>query len=250
MKVQGSILLIVLTSYFGFGCSTSEYLTAFSSVQTDSLKQINDEDIRKAFEANPQITIPASIAIYNASQDKFPFQDSILTIQEVQRAVEISPALLDPNAYYKSQQDPYWNRYNPTPKPIDLKQLRLYAAQTKADLVLFVSSSTVYKEEMNVLSPLYAGLVTIPFVPGQHAQLTTYLEAYIFDVRNGLLYSSYRDKRILKKRFVRVNFERKTDVLKNEQINEMIPDFLSYVESTLNHPSLRLSVLATHSATE
>lgn len=250
MKVQSSILLIVLASYFGTGCSTSQYLSAFSSVQADSLKQINDDDIRKAFEAIPQITIPASIAIYNASQDKFPFQDSILTIQEVQRAVEISPALLDPNAYYQSQHNPYWSRYNPTPKPIDLKQLRLYAAQTKADLVLFVSSSTIYKEQMNVLSPLYAGLITIPFVPGQHARLTTYLEAYIFDVRNGLLYSSYRDKRVLKKRFVRVGFERKTDLYKSEQVHDMIPDFLKYVESTLNQPSLRLSVIAEYSVTD
>lgn len=242
MKAQSSILVIVLASYFGMGCSTSHYLSAFSSVQADSLKQINDEDIRKAFEAIPQITIPASIAIYNASQDKFPFQDSVLTISEVQRAVEISPALLDPNAYYQSQYDPYWSGYNPTPKPVDLKQLRLYAAQTKADLVLFVSSSSIYREEMNVLSPLYAGLVTIPFVPGQNARFTTYLEAYIFDVRNGLLYSSYRDKRVLKKRFVRVNFGRKTDIYKNEQIHDMIPDFLTYVESTLNHPSLRMAI--------
>lgn len=240
MKVQGSVLLIVLTSYFGTGCGTSHYLSAFSSVQSDSLKQINDEDIRKAFEAIPQITIPASIAIYNASQDKFPFQDSILTIGEVSRAVEISPALLDPSSYYQSQHDPYWSRYNPTPKPVNLKQLRLYAAQTKADLVLFVSTATVFKEEMNILAPLYAGLVTIPFVPGQNAKLTTYLEAYIFDVRNGLLYSSYRDKRVLNKRFVKVNFARKTDHYKNEQVRDMVPDFLKYVESTLNQPSLRM----------
>ncbi len=244
MKVQGSILLLVLASYFGTGCSTSQYLSAFSSVQADSLKQINDEDIRKAFEAIPQITIPASIAIYNASQDKFPFQDSVLTISEVQRAVEISPSLLDPSAYYQSQYDPYWSRYNSAPKPIDLKQLRLYAAQTKADLVLFISSSTTFKEDMNILSPLYLGLITIPFVPGQHAQLTTYLEAYIFDVRNGLLYSSYRDKRLLNKKFVRVNFATKIDYYKNEQVQDMIPDFLSYVESTLNHPSLRMTLVS------
>ncbi len=235
--------MILLTSCFGTGCGTSHYLSAFSSVQADSLKQINDEDIQKAFDAIPQITIPASIAIYNASHDKFPFQDSLLTIQEVQRAVEISPALLDPNAYYQSQHDPYWSRYNPTPKPINLKQLRLYAAQTKADLVLFISSSTIYIEEMNILSPLYAGLVTIPFVPGQHARLTTYLEAYIFDVRNGLLYSSYRDKRVLKKKFVRVGFKQKTDIYKSEQIHDMVPDFLSYVESTLNQPFLQLSAI-------
>lgn len=231
-----------MASYFGTGCGTSQYLSAFSSVQADSLKQINDEDIRKAFEANPQITIPASIAIYNASQDKFPFQDSILTLPEIYRAVEISPSLLDPDAYYQSQYDTYWSRYNPTPKPIDLKKLRLYAAQTKSDLVLFISSSTTFNEDINILSPLYLGLVTIPFVPGQHAQLTTYLEAYIFDVRNGLLYSSYRDKRVLKKKYVRVNFNQKIERYKNEQIQDMIPDFLGYVESTLNHPSLRMAI--------
>ncbi|GAB5410873.1 MAG: hypothetical protein BalsKO_32380 [Balneolaceae bacterium] len=91
---------------------------------------------------------------------------------------------------------------------------------------------------------------TIPFIPGQNARLTIYLEAYIFDVRNGLLYSSYRDKRVLKKRFIRVNFSRKTDIYKNEQIHDMIHGFLTYVESTLNQPSLRLSVLAKHSTSD
>ncbi len=222
------------------GCGSSQYLSAYSSVQADSLKQINDEDIRKAFEAMPQITIPATIAIYNASQDKFPFQDSIITVSEVARAVEISPSLLDPNAYYQSQIDPYWRGYNPAPKPINLKQLRLYAAQTKADLVLFVSSSTTFNQDVNILSPLYLGLVTIPFIPGQKVQLTTYLEAYVFDVRNGLLYSSYRDKRVMKKKFAKVNFSQKINIYKTRQIHDMMPDFLDYVESTLNHPAMRL----------
>ncbi len=240
MKVSQLLSLLVLASCAVSGCSTSQYLSAYSSVQADSLKQINDEDIQKAFEAVPQITIPATIAIYNASQDKFPFQDSILTISEISRAVEISPSLLDPQAYYRSQVDPHWSRYNSTPSPIDLKQLRLYAAQTKADLVLFVSSSTSFNQEANILSPLYAGLVTIPFVPGQRVQLTTYLEAYIFDVRNGLLYSSYRDKRVFKRKFAKVNFSQKIDQYKAGQVQNMIPEFLEYVQSTLNHPELRL----------
>lgn len=196
--------------------------------------------------AIPQITIPATIAIYNASQDKFPFQDSILTISEVHRAVEISPSLLNPDAYYRSQIDPYWSRYNSTPSPINLKQLRLYAAQTKADLVLFVSSSTSFNQEANVLSPLYAGLVTIPFIPGLKVQLTTYLEAYVFDVRNGLLYSSYRDKRVMKKKFAKVNFSQKIDRYKTDQIHKMMPDFLGFVQSTLNHPALRMSIASKH----
>lgn len=244
MKVLNTVLLIVIASYLASGCSSSQYLSAFSSVQADSLKQINDEDIKKAFEANPQITIPATIAIYNASQDKFPFQDSILTINEVQRAIEISPSLLDPKAYYQSQQNPYWSKANITPAPIDLKKLRLYAAQTKSDLVLFVSSSTHVQEDINILSPLYLGIVTIPFVPGKNSSITTYLEAYILDVRNGLLYASYRDKRVTKKKFVRMNYVQKLDIYKEQQIHDMMPNFLQFVEATITNPTLHLNLLS------
>ncbi len=244
MKTQYTLLIILVTSFLVFGCSTSQYLSALSSVQADSLKQINDNEIRKAFEAIPQITIPTTIAIYNASQDKFPFQDSIVTIELIDRAVEISPSLLNPSSYYQSQRNPYWNTYNIAPQPIDLKQLRLYAAQAKADLVLFVSSSSTFKQDVNVLSPLYAGLITIPFVPGQHVRLTTYLEAYLFDVRNGMLYSSYRDKRVLKKKFARLSFQEKINVYKSDQVTDMMPDFLSYINKTLSNPSLQLQLVS------
>lgn len=228
----------------GLGCSASQYLSAYSSVQADSLKQINDEEIQKAFESIPQITIPATLAIYNASQDKFPFQDSVLTLSLIDRAIEISPSLLDPESYYQSQRDRYWNNYQTSPRPIDLKQLRLYAAQAKADMVLFVSSSSTFKQDVNVLSPLYAGLFTIPFVPGQHVRLTTYLEAYLFDVRNGMLYSSYRDKRELKRKFARVGFQGKIDLYKNDQILDMMPSFLAHIESTLSNPALHLQMIS------
>lgn len=236
------ILSFIALSVFSFaGCGTSEYLSALSSVQVDSLKQINDEDIQKALEANPQITLPTTLAIYNASRDKYPFQDSLLTLTQIERAIEISPSLLNPDSYYRSQYNSYRGYYQ-APKPINLKQLRLYAAQAKTDLVLFISTSSNFYQDANILSPLYVGLVTIPFVPGQRVELTTYLEAYIIDVRNGLLYSSYRDKRVLKKRFTRVTFSNKIDHHKTLQVQSMTPDFKRFVEETLTNPALQLSI--------
>lgn len=244
LKTLLNLIIVLIIPFLLFGCSTSQYLSALSSVQADSLKQINDEEIRKAFEAIPQITIPTTIAIYNASQDKFPFQDSVITIELIDRAVEISPSLLNPGSYYQSQRNPYWNTYNTAPQPIDLKQLRLYAAQAKADLVLFISSSSSFKQDVNLLSPLYVGLVTIPFVPGQHVRLTTYLEAYLFDVRNGMLYSSYRDKRVLKRKFARISFQDKINIYKGEQVTDMMPDFLTYINETLSNPTLQLQLVS------
>lgn len=236
-----------MVSFFSItGCGSSEYLSALSSIQVDSLKQINDDDIRKALESNPQITLPTTLAIYNASRDKYPFQDSILTLSQIKRAIEISPSLLNPESYYRSQYNPY-SSYNRAPKPIDLKQLRLYAAQAKTDLVLFVGTSSNFHQDANILSPLYLGLVTIPFVPGQFVELTTYLEAYIIDVRNGLLYSSYRDKRVLKKRYARVTFVNKIDHHKNLQIQSMTPDLKKFIEKTLTNPALQLSLASTSS---
>lgn len=229
-------------SIFSFsGCGSSEYLSALSSVQVDSLKQINDDDIRKALESNPQITLPTTLAIYNASRDKYPFQDSLLSLAQIERAIEISPSLLNPDSYYRSQYNSF-SGYNQAPEPINLKQLRLYAAQAKSDLVLFVSTSSNVHQDANILSPLYVGLITIPFVPGQYVELTTYLEAYIIDVRNGLLYSSYRDKRVLKKRYARITFVNKIDHHKTLQIQSMTPDFKRFVEETLTNPALQLSV--------
>lgn len=241
MRFRYDFLGLMVFSVVFTACSSSQYIGSFSSVDTEKEKQINDDDIRKAFEANPQITLPASMAIYNASRDKYPFQDSVLTVKNISRAVEISPALLNPDGYYYSQQHEIYAHSSTIPEPINLMKLRLYAAQSKSDLVMFVSSSTGYDERSNLLSILYAGLVTIPIIPGRNAELTTYLEAYIFDVRNGLLYSSYRDKRTFKKRFVKVGFAANIDEIKQQQIDEMMPDFLSYVRSTITHPDLQLT---------
>ena len=215
-------------------------MSAYSSLEPDSLYQVNDEDIRKALETNPQIHLPLNLAIYNSSQNTYAFEDSISTLAELNRVIEISPALLDASSYYKSQQYGGWNRYPSAPVSIDLKKLRLYAAQAKSDLVLFISTSHSFKEDVNILSPLYAGLITIPFIPGQNVRLDSFMEAYIIDVRNGFLYASHRDKKTLKKKFARVFFRDKIDVYQRRHIDSMIPDLLTFVTSTLENPDFRL----------
>lgn len=244
MKTYSLLLLLCLFGFLGTGCGSSQYFAALSSVQADSLKQITDEDIRKALEAQPQITVPTSIALYNASQDKFPFQSVLDSSRFIDRVVEISPSLLNPNQYYRTQYASGWNRFDAPPDAIDLHQLRLYAAQAHTDLVLFVSSSSHVESEANFLSALYVGLVTIPIVPGRKLQQSTYLEAYVIDVRNGLLYASYRDKRVLRKRYAKVNAERNAHHVKDEHLTEMMPDFYEFVEQTLLNPDLQLHVLS------
>jgi hypothetical protein len=244
MKIHTYLFCLGLMGLFAGACSSSHYVAALSSVQADSLKQITDDEIRKALESRPQITLPTSIALYNASRDKFPFQQALDSSSNINRVVEISPSLLNPHKYYSSQFTSDWRRFDAPPQAIDLHQLRLYAAQAHTDLVLFVSSSSHIETQANILSSLYVGLITIPFVPGRTFKQTTYLEAYLIDVRNGLLYASYRDREIYRKKFSRLNASGNAQQIKDEHLTVMMPEFYEFVEQTLNNPSLQLRLIS------
>lgn len=221
-------------------CGSSRFLSPYSSLEPDSLYQVNDEDILAALQSNPQIGLPANLAIYHTGQINYSFKDSLDALEEITRIIEISPSLLDANSYYQNQFSGGWSRYHAAPSPIDLKKLRLYSAQAKSDLVLFISTSHRLSEDINILSPLYLGLVTIPFVPGQKVRFTTFMEAYLIDVRNGFLYASYRDRRVLKKKFARTTFSNKIDVYQQQHVEEMMAGLKAFTRSTLSSPDFQL----------
>ena len=176
-------------------------MTPVSTVRPDSLFEITDEDIRAAFERQPQLVKPVNVAVYSAGLEPDGFLDSLRALDAVANVFEISPTLIEGERFEAYEPWRWYPRYD-EPPDVRLEQLRLWAARAQADLLVFTSTSHRYHEQSNALAATYALLVPLFFVPGRHAELTSSVDVFFFDVRNGFLYGSYTDRATFEKRFV------------------------------------------------
>ena len=217
-------------------------MTPVSMVKPDSLLQIDDQKIRAAFELQPQLTTPLVVGIYNASFDDHEFLDSLEELKEIESIFEISPWMVEGDNYEKRKQSRWYGSYNePTPTP--MQAVRLQAAKGKADLLIYCGITHTYKEDPNWLAWTYLGLITMAFVPGQKYKLTTEVDLFFIDVRNGYLYGAYHDEITEKKLFKRMSFSSsiKFDEKKSEHVNKLIPEMKNAVKRLLNNKKFYLN---------
>lgn len=176
-----------------------------------------------------------SIAIYNAGFLKNGYADSLKKIKDISNVFEIPPALIEGDKYYTRRQQGWYPYYEP-PQNTNIGQLRLYAAEGKADLLIFCGITHYYKQRANFLAYSYALLVTTFFMPGLNAELTTEVDLCFIDVRNGLLYATYHDEITHKNNYVTVFYQDMIDGIKDEHIKSLIPNMVKETEEILSHP--------------
>jgi hypothetical protein len=208
-------------------------------VRPDSLQKITDDDIRKAFENEPQLVKPLTIAVYSVGSTKTSFTDSLRKMDFVKNVYEISPALVEGDSYYSHRYRGWYPAYS-SPPTTDIKKLRLLAAQGKADLLVVSSTSHFYSQSANFLAYFYVLLVTAFFVPGVDAELMTEVDLIFVDVRNGFLYGTYHDENKFKNRFVNLSYSEKTDKLAQKQAEVMVPDMVKTTREILTTPDFYL----------
>lgn len=187
-------------------CSKQQYMTPISMIQPDPLLNITDEDVRRAFETQPQLVKPLNVAVYKANFSDHAFIDSLKSIPDIVDVFEISPWLIEGDAYHNRRSN-RWYRYYSSPSNTNVKQLRLVAAQAKTNLLIYCGISHTFKTKPNFLAWSYLALVTIFFVPGMEASITTETDIFFVDVRNGFLYGSYHDDTKLHKKYTTMHFE-------------------------------------------
>jgi hypothetical protein len=174
-----SASMLLLTA----GCGVSTYQASRTAAfEIDGGREINDDDVRKAFEAKPQLGQNPVVAYYSFDPEKADEVEAMLKqVPGVGGTYRIPALMVTGQKRYDDQRS--WG----PPKEVSVKHLRLLAARAHADLLVLVDYG--HKDGgangWTALTPL---LVPILFVPFLDSSVESYLETYVIDTRNGYLY--------------------------------------------------------------
>jgi len=186
-------LALVALSFALPACGVREYRPSRDAAfEIDRDAEIDDEDIRKAFAARPQLPATAfNVAYYTFDPEIAKDLDATLAaVPGVASVYRIPPLLvtgqrrLDEAAHYGP------------PREVSVKKLRLLAARAHAD-VLVIADHGYRAGGANGLAAFNALLVPMLFLPFLDNTVDGYAEAFVLDVRNGYLYGhiTEEDKR-------------------------------------------------------
>jgi hypothetical protein len=164
------------------GCGMTYQPARAAGFEMDATAQIDDDDIRKAFEARPQLPGELKVAYYTFDPAIARDLDvSLAAIPGVTHVYRIPPLLVS-GERRADEQSPWATRHEVT-----VKKLRLLAARAHADALVVVDHG--YRTGgVNALSALNVLLIPVLFTPFLDNTVTGYTEAYLIDTRNGYLY--------------------------------------------------------------
>lgn len=167
------------------GCGASYQPSRAVDFQLDREAEINDDDIRKAFEARPQMPRSSiKIAYYTFDPQIVPDLETTLAALPGVAQVYRIPPLLVTGQRRLNEGDVYMGG---PPREVSVKKLRLLAARAGADVLILVDHG--YRNiGANPLIALVPLIVPIFFVPFIDTTVKGYSEAFVMDVRNGYLY--------------------------------------------------------------
>lgn len=178
------LVALVATSSLA-GCGSTIYqpsrMAQWSGPSAEA--QINDADIRAAFEARPQLASDLSVALYSFDPSKAGELSEVLReLDEVSEVYRIPDLLVDGARRY-SRREPW----QPS-RPVSLKQLRLLAARAQCDVLLVFDYGYHITQDANAwvaAAPLVVPLFAAPWLD---LVAESYLDVYAIDTRNGYLY--------------------------------------------------------------
>src|SRR5262247_1707969 len=106
------------------GCGATMYRASGNvPLNPESAKEINDDDVQKAFDAHPQMPAKAKVAYYSFDDGKAQDLEGMLkTIPAVESTYKIAPLLVTGQRKYAQP----WEA--PPQQEISIKKLRLLAA--------------------------------------------------------------------------------------------------------------------------
>lgn len=234
MEKQIQLLIILSLSIFLIQCGSTTQISSGVTIETHQPEfQYSDSTIAKAFEMMPQIQAPIKVAIYDSGRDIFHIAEEIESIPGVRSATYITQSLMGRSLHGGSGN---WGQgYYRTEQKIRPIELRTFAAQSHSDLILYIETNHEVKAGANALALSYVGLLPMFIVPGNNLEVTSTIDFYLIDVRNGFVYSSFRNRANAKKQFVRVNYSRHTDELIDKNSELLIKSVLTELERTLKN---------------
>jgi len=166
------------------GCGGSMYQASNGArLELDAAREVNDEDVKKAFDAAPQLPERSRVAYFTFDDRKADDVGTMLSsLPHVSDTYRI-PRLLVTGKRRFEEASPW----EPA-RALSVKQLRLLAARAHAD-VLVVFDQGYKGGGLNPLSSFLGLLVPALFVPFLSNETESYAQAHVIDVRNGYLYA-------------------------------------------------------------
>jgi len=201
--------------------------------EPDSAREINDDEVRTAFDASPQVKDTSKVAYYAFDDERSADIEKMLSTTPHVTSVYKIPRLL------VTGQHPFQEGNGGPPQEVSLKKLRLLAARAHAD-VLVVFDHGYRGGGANPLVALNVLLVPMLFTPWLSNETESFAQAFVFDVRNGYLYADFTTKDKGGDRFVTIYGRRPEDVA-NDQWPKLLSDVKARVATTLE-PSAATSV--------
>jgi hypothetical protein len=162
----------------------------------DASTEIDDADVRKAFDARPQLGEHPNVAYFSFDAGKnADIERTLRAIPGVGTLYSI-PALAVTGAR-RFDETPSWAA--PSVQPLSVKKLRLLAARAHCDVVVVVDYGYRTEVSANALAAFDALLLPALFLPFRELKIQSYVDAFVIDTRNGYLYgeatSSHEDKK-------------------------------------------------------
>ncbi|MBU1219628.1 hypothetical protein KKF34_17920 [Myxococcota bacterium] len=176
--------VLILFLFLVTSCSGMDVYTPARIDPHDS-RQITDDDIRKAYEASPQLNAVSNISVFNAGPERGDISKLISSYPFAGKIYKI-PALLA-TGMVDNRRHPH--RYEES-KPIDIKRLRLIAARAHSDIVFITMLTHEWSTSPNGWVAASIIPVTPLFLPMFDVTVKSRLRVWMFDVRNGFMYAS------------------------------------------------------------
>lgn len=174
-------LVLGLACLSTVACGGSLYMPSrVANFDPTGTSEVNDEDVRKAFEAKPQLADRFNVAYFSFDPTKDADVEKAVRAVPGVSSVYAVPAL---EAIGKHRFDD-----SPSTQPLSMKKLRLLAARAHADVLVVVDYARKVEVTPNALAALDVLIVPALFLPFRDIKVESAVDAFIIDVRNGYMY--------------------------------------------------------------
>jgi hypothetical protein len=179
------LLGFIVTAGALAGCGAAVYQPSKNtSFELDPSAEINDDDVRKAFEARPQMRDKVQVAYYSFDPARAePIEAMLKALPGVSGTYRI-PSLLATGQRRNEER----NAWAP-PLQFSMKKLRLLAARAHCDLLVVFDYGNKVDTSANGLAAFNLLLVPALFLPFLDVRVQSHMDAFVLDTRNGYLYA-------------------------------------------------------------
>jgi hypothetical protein len=180
-----AVALVALTTAACGGASVYQP-SKFANFDVNAAIEVDDEAIRKAFEAKPQMPSSPRVAFFTFDPTKE---------EDLAAMVRSLPGVTDTYAIPTVLVTGHGRLYEPQPwaplpaQPPSIKSLRLLAARAHCDLLVVVDYGNRVDVDVNALAAFNVLIVPALFLPYRDLTERSYVDAFVIDTRNGYLYA-------------------------------------------------------------